>query len=372
MTVINTICDFYSKYNANVHRGIHFLSNYCTDAMEESRKLISSYINANSVEEIIFTRGTTESINLITYTYGEDFINSGDEIIITEMEHHSNIVPWQLLSIRKNATLKIIPISDSGDLEIDKLKNLLSDKTKIVSFVAVSNVLGTINPVKDIIQFVKNYNSNILTVVDAAQMAAHEKIDVQDLNCDFLAFSAHKMYGPTGVGVLFGKKNILENIRPFMGGGEMIGKVSFEKTTFNVLPYKFEAGTPNYIDVIAFAKSIEYINSIGLDDIFLYEKSLLDYASNKMKEFKEVNIIGNSNHKSAVISFSVNNVHPSDIGTLLDKMGIAIRTGTHCAEPLMERYNINGTSRLSFAFYNSIEEIDVFFSAFNRVMKMLL
>lgn len=203
-------------------------------------------------------------------------------------------------------------------------------------------------------------------------MAAHEKIDVQDLNCDFLAFSAHKMYGPTGVGVLFGKKNILENIRPFMGGGEMIGKVSFEKTTFNVLPYKFEAGTPNYIDVIAFAKSIEYINSIGLDDIFLYEKSLLDYASNKMKEFKEVNIIGNSNHKSAVISFSVNNVHPSDIGTLLDKMGIAIRTGTHCAEPLMERYNINGTSRLSFAFYNSIEEIDVFFSAFNRVMKMLL
>lgn len=370
-SVIDTICDYYSKYNANVHRGIYYLSNFCTEAMEQTRTLISSFINAKSIEEIIFTRGTTESINLISYSYGEDFIFEGDEILITEMEHHSNIVPWQLLCERKSANLKIIPITDDGNLNIDEFKKLLSEKTKILSLTAISNVLGTINPIKEIIKIIKNYNPKIITIVDAAQLAAHEKIDVQDLNCDFLVFSAHKVYAPTGVGVLFGKKEILEKMRPFLSGGEMIKKVRFEKTTFNVIPYKFEAGTPNYIDIIAFSKAIEYVNKISLDEINYYEKELLNYALDKLLEIEGIKIIGKSKNKSAVISFIINNIHPSDIGTLLDKMGIAIRTGTHCAEPLLHRYNISSTARISFAFYNTIEEVDKFIIALNKLIKVL-
>lgn len=369
--VIDSISEFYKNYNANVHRGIHFLSIFCTNAMENSREVLRNFINADSIEEIIFTRGTTESINLVAYSFGENFINNDDEIIISTMEHHSNIVPWQLLRERKKCILKIVPINNIGELLVENLIDLITERTKIVSLTAASNVLGTLNDIKGIIKKIRIKNSKVVILIDGAQLVAHSTVDVKDLDCDFFAFSAHKLYGPTGIGVLFGKKEILEKMPPFMGGGEMIKKVSFEKTTFNDLPYKFEAGTPNYIDAIAFAKSIEYIKSIGLKNIQLYEKKLLNFCTEEILKIEKIKIYGEAKEKSGVISFNVENIHHGDIGTLLDKLGIAIRSGTHCAEPLMQFLKISGTARVSFAVYNTIEEIEIFISALKKVIEML-
>jgi len=367
--VIETLSEYYSKYNANIHRGIHFLSNFTTTATENARTTIKEFINAKSSNEVIITKGTTESINLVAFSYGEAFISEGDEIIVSEMEHHSNIVPWQLLCDRKKAKLIVVPFNEIGELEIDKLKSLISEKTKLIAITHVSNALGTINPIRDIIRIAND--NNIHTLIDGAQAIQHISVDVQELNCDFYVFSGHKIYGPTGVGVLYGKKDLLEKMPPYQGGGEMIAKVSFEKTTFNELPYKFEAGTPNYIDTIGLAKALGYINEIGIDKIEKYETDLLNYASEKLDNFDWVTIIGKSKNKSGVISFVMDGIHPSDAGTLLDHMGIAIRTGTHCAEPVMQHYNITGTARISFAFYNTFEEIDIFIEAMKKVKMML-
>lgn len=367
--VIDTISEYYSKYNANIHRGVHFLSNFATDATEKARETIRKFINAGSVEEVIFTRGTTESINLVAFSFGETYVNSGDEIIISEMEHHSNIVPWQMMCERKNAILKILPFDEDGVLILDKLNDLISEKTKLVAITHISNVLGTINPIEDIIKIAHKYNVPVL--IDGAQAVQHVKVDMRELDCDFYVFSGHKLYGPTGTGILYGKKRLLNEMIPYQGGGEMIAKVSFEKTTYNELPYKFEAGTPNYIDSIALAKAIDYVDSIGLDNIYNYENELLEYATNKLQEIDGLRIIGNAKHKSSVISFVVDGVHPMDAGTLLDQMGIAIRTGTHCAEPVMQHFGISGTARASFAFYNTFKEVGAFVEGLKRVLLLL-
>ncbi|MDR2835602.1 MAG: SufS family cysteine desulfurase [Bacteroidales bacterium] len=368
--VINTISEFYQKYNSNVHRGAHFLSNFTTEALEKSRTTVQKFINADSVEEIIFTRGTTESINLVSYSFGE-LLQENNEIIISEMEHHSNFVPWQLLAERKKCHLKLIHFNDKGILDTEELYNLITDKTKLVAITAISNVLGTVNPIKEIITKIRKKNRNTYILIDGAQLVAHSKTDVKDLDCDFLAFSAHKLYGPTGIGILYGKKEILKKMPPFQSGGEMISSVSFEKTNFNILPYKFEAGTPNYIDAIAFAKAIEYVNIIGPDKIHKYENSLLEYATEKIKTIEDLKIFGTSPKKSGVLSFNCGKIHHGDIGTLLDKMGIAIRTGTHCAEPIMQHFDITGTARVSFSFYNTFEEIDIFINALKKAVEML-
>lgn len=367
--VIDTITDFYSNYNANIHRGVHFLSDYSTQATEKAREVIKNFINASSVKEVILTKGTTESINLVAFSFGEAFINEGDEIIVSKMEHHSNFVPWQLLCERKKAVLKVLNFNTKGELIIDELPKLITPKTKIIAVTHVSNALGTINPIEEIIEIAHNHNIPVL--IDGAQAIQHIKVDVQKLDCDFYVFSGHKIYGPTGTGVLYGKKELLEKMPPYQGGGEMISKVTVEKTTFNVLPYKFEAGTPNYIDTIALAEAIKYIEKIGLFNIYNYETELLNYATERLKEFPEIKIIGQAEKKSAVISFSVDNVHPSDIGILIDKMGIALRTGTHCAEPIMQEFNIPGTVRISFAFYNTFNEIDIFIDALKKVLMIL-
>lgn len=367
--VIDTISEYYSKYNANIHRGVHFLSNFATDATENARETIRKFINAGSVEEVIFTRGTTESINLVAFSFGETYIQSGDEIIISKMEHHSNIVPWQMMCERKNAILKIIPFDDNGVLMVEKLQTLITDRTKLVAVTHISNVLGTVNPIREIIQIAHNYNVPVL--IDGAQAVQHVKVDMQELDCDFYVFSGHKLYGPTGTGILYGKKKFLNEMIPYQGGGEMIAKVSFEKTTYNELPYKFEAGTPNYIDSIALAKAIDYVESIGLDNIYNCENELLVYATNKLQNIDGLRIIGNAKHKSGVISFLVDGVHPMDAGTLLDQMGIAIRTGTHCAEPVMQHFGISGTVRASFAFYNTFKEVDAFVEGLKRVLLLL-
>ncbi len=367
--VIDTIADFYSNYNANIHRGVHFLSDYSTQATEKAREVIKNFINASSVKEVILTKGTTESINLVAFSFGEAFINEGDEIIVSKMEHHSNFVPWQLLCERKKAELKVLNFNTKGELIIDELPKLITPKTKIIAVTHVSNALGTINPIEEIIEIAHNHNIPVL--IDGAQAIQHIKVDVQKLNCDFYVFSGHKIYGPTGTGVLYGKKELLEKMPPYQGGGEMISKVTVEKTTFNVLPYKFEAGTPNYIDTIALAEAIKYIEKIGLHNIYNYETELLNYATERLKEFPEIKIIGQAEKKSAVISFSVDDVHPSDIGILIDKMGIALRTGTHCAEPIMQEFNIPGTVRISFAFYNTFNEIDMFIEALKKVLMII-
>ncbi|MDY0140280.1 MAG: cysteine desulfurase [Bacteroidales bacterium] len=367
--VIDTITEYYSKYNANIHRGIHFLSNFVTDASEKARETVREFINADTVEEIIFTSGTTESINLVAFSFGETFIVKDDEIIISEMEHHSNIVPWQMLCERKDAILRVLPFNDAGELEIDKLSELINPKTKIVAVAHVSNALGTINPIKEIIKIA--HKSNIPVLIDGAQAAQHIKVDVKELDCDFYAFSGHKSYGPTGTGILYGKKDILEKMTPYKGGGEMIAKVSFEKTTYNALPFKFEAGTPNYIDSIALAKALDYITELGLDNICKYETELLEYATRELKKIDNLKIIGEAEHKSSVISFIIDGIHPSDAGTLLDQMGIAIRTGTHCAEPVMQHFGISGTLRASFAFYNTFEEVDYFVKSLNYIIPIL-
>ena len=367
--VIDALVDYYSNYNANIHRGIHTLAEEATAAYESTRVIVRKFINASLPEEIIFTRGVTEGINLVAYTWGRQNVNAGDEIIISGMEHHSNIVPWQILCEEKKALLKIIPVTDNGELDLDSYKNLLSSKTKLVSVVHVSNSLGTINPVKEIINAA--HRAGALVMIDGAQSTVHLDVDVQDLDCDFFAFSGHKVYGPTGIGVLYGKKEILEAMPVFMGGGEMIKEVTFEKTTYNNLPYKYEAGTPNIADTVALKSALDFINETGKDVVRKHENDLLKYATTQLEALPGLEIIGKAKEKVSVISFVVKNIHPQDIGVLLDNQGIAVRTGHHCTQPLMDRFRIPGTVRASFAMYNTKEEIDRLVSGLEKAIKML-
>lgn len=366
--VIDRILQSYENENSNVHRGVHYLSELSTEAHENARKKVAEFIGAKP-EEIIFTRGTTESINLVARTYIEGCCKPGDEIIFSTMEHHSNIVPWQMAAERCGLKFRAIPIHDNGTLDINAFKAMLTEKTRLVAVTHTSNVLGTVNPIREIADAAHSVGAKIL--VDGAQAVAHTTINVNELGADFLAFSGHKMYAPTGIGVLWGKKEILEEMPPFMGGGEMIDHVTLEKTTYGALPYKFEAGTPNYVGSAALASAIDFINSVGMENIHNHEKELLKYATSKLQEIDRVHIIGNAPDKSGIISFVVDGAHHYDVGLMLDKMGIAVRTGHHCAEPIMTRYNITGTVRLSFAVYNTTEEIDIFIDALKRILAML-
>ncbi len=367
LQVIDTLTEYYTSMNSNIHRGVHTLSEKATSAFEGARLKVKNFINAGSVKEIIFTRGTTESINLVSNSYGRSNLNEGDEILITGMEHHSNIVPWQLIAAEKNAVLKAAPITDSGELILEEFEKLITERTKIISVVYVSNTLGTINPVEKIIEIAHRHGVPVL--LDAAQAVSHIPVDVQRLDCDFFAFSGHKLYGPTGIGVLYGKEKILEQMPPFMGGGDMISKVTFTKTTYNELPFKFEAGTSNIADAIGLGAAIDYVNSIGLNSISKYEKQVLDYATNELSDIEGLRIIGTAPMKSSVISFVLKNVHPHDVGTFLDYEGIAVRTGHHCTQPLMDRFNIPATSRASFAMYNTIEEADILVQGVKKVIE---
>ncbi len=367
--VIDALNYYYSNYNANIHRGIHTLAEEATSAYEATRKTVKEFVNASSSDEIIFTRGTTEGINLVAYTWGRKNISEGDEIIISEMEHHSNIVPWQILCEEKKAVLKIIPINDDGELLMDEYKKLLSAKTKLVSIVHVSNSLGTVNPVKEIIE--EAHKVGALVFVDGAQSTVHLDIDVQKMDCDFFAFSGHKVYGPTGVGVLYGKKKILEEMPVFMGGGEMIKEVTFEKTTFSDLPYKYEAGTPNIADTIALKVALDFVTETKKDIIRNHENDLLKYATEQLSAIEGLRIIGTAKNKVSLVSFVIKNTHPQDIGVLLDNQGIAVRTGHHCTQPVMARFGVPGTVRASFAMYNSKEEVDILVKGINKVIKML-
>ncbi len=365
--VIDALVDYYQKDNANIHRGIHTLAERATNAFEETRRVVRDFINANEPEEIVFTKGTTEGINLVANSFGKKFLNEGDEIIISGMEHHSNIVPWQLIRDEKNLKLKIVPVLENGELDLDGFKSLLTERTKLVSMVHISNTLGTINPVSEVVRLAHNVGAKVL--IDGAQAAPHTDINVMDLNADFYVFSAHKVYGPTGVGVLYGKRNLLEAMPPYQGGGEMIKDVHFDKTTFNNIPYKFEAGTPNIGEVIAFRKALVFVNEIGKDKIRKHEEELLNYATDKIKSINGLKILGEASNKASVISFIVKNVHHFDIGVMLDAKGIAVRTGHHCTQPLMERYNIEGTARASFAVYNTKNEIDSFIDGLDQIIK---
>ena len=366
--VIDAISEAYCNENANVHRGIHFLSQQATDMMEAARDKVRRFIGAGSTEEIIFTRGTTESINLLASSFAAAFLREGDEVIISGMEHHSNIVPWQIQAGRYGFKIRIIPVTDLGELDMDAFKAMLSAKTKFVSITHVSNVLGTVNPVSEIIS--EAHSHGIPVAVDGAQSVPHIKVNVQKLGADFYAFSGHKIYGPTGIGVLYGRKELLEQMPPYQGGGEMIKRVTFEKTTYNELPYKFEAGTPDYVGSIALASALDYVQAIGLDAIADYESELCAYAIERLSGITDMRIIGNPHNRSAVISFLVGNIHPSDMGTLLDRLGIAVRTGHHCAEPLMDRLGIPGTVRASFSFYNTRAEVDALVTGIERVRLM--
>lgn len=366
--VVDAITDEYYSVNANVHRGVHFLSQQATELHEASRETVRKFINAGSVNEIVFTRGTTESINLLASSFGEAFLHPGDEVIVSVMEHHSNIVPWQLLAERKCINLKVIPMNDRGELLMDEYEKLFTDRTKIVSVVHVSNVLGTVNPIKEMIKIAHKHDVPFL--VDAAQSIPHMAVDVQDLDADFLVFSGHKVYGPTGVGVLYGKEEWLNKLPPYQGGGEMIQHVSFEHTTFNELPFKFEAGTPDYIGTTGLAKALDYVSAIGMDKIAAYEHELTEYATQRLKTIPGMRIFGEAAEKGSVISFLVGDIHHFDMGTLLDRLGIAVRTGHHCAQPLMQRLGIEGTVRASFGIYNTKEEIDVLVAGIERVSKM--
>ena len=368
MSVVDEIVRCYTHFKANVHRGVHTLSQEATDLQEATRIRVRDYINAESIEEIVFTRGTTEAINLVAATYGRRF-KDGDEIILTVMEHHANIVPWQLAIGDKNVKIRVVELNERGELNIEQYKSFFNENTVFAAFCHVSNVLGTVNPVKEMISYAHEHGVRVL--IDGAQASPHLKIDVKDLDCDFYVFSSHKMYGPTGVGVLYGKRELFEEMPPYQGGGEMIGHVSFEKTTYANLPFKFEAGTPDFIDIAAFSKALDFIESIGIDNIARHEEMLLKYATSKLQEIPNLKIYGTSDHKSAVISFLVGDIHPYDIGMLLDKLGIAVRTGHHCAQPLMDYYGIPGTVRASFAVYNTIEEIDSFIAALHRILPML-
>lgn len=367
-TVVDAITEEYYSVNANVHRGVHYLSQEATKLHEASRERVRQFINAASTNEIIFTRGTTEAINLLASSFGEAFLHEGDEVIVSTMEHHSNIVPWQLLEARKGIKLRVIPITDRGEICMDEYAKLFNERTRLVSVMHVSNVLGTVNPIREMIRIAHEHD--VPFAVDGAQSVPHIKVDVQELDADFYAFSAHKVYGPTGIGVLYGKERWLDRMPPYQGGGEMIQTVSFERTTFNELPYKFEAGTPDYIGTTALMHALDYVSALGMDNIAAHEKTLTDYALQRLREIPEMRIIGEAEERGAVISFNVGDIHPSDMGTLLDRLGIAVRTGHHCAQPLMLRMGIPGTVRASFALYNTRAEVDALVAAVDRVRRM--
>ncbi|MEA1873093.1 MAG: cysteine desulfurase [Bacteroidota bacterium] len=354
--VIEAMNDLYYRLNSNIHRGVHYLSEESTSAHENARKYIADFIGAKHTHEVIFTRGTTEAVNLVAFSFGEKNIQKGDEILITEMEHHSNFVPWQMLAERKSAHLKVQQFENDGSLSLEKFRSAISEKTKIISITHVSNALGTINPVKEMIQIA--HENDIPVFVDAAQSIQHLSVDVQDLDCDFLCFSGHKIYGPTGIGVLYGKEKLLDDMPPYQGGGEMISSVSLEKITYNELPFKFEAGTPNYVAAIGLHAAIKYLEDIGMQDVIKYEHDLFAYATKKVNQIEGLKMIGTAKDKTSVLSFVMDGIHPYDMGTLLDKTGIAVRTGTHCAEPVMQHYGISGTIRASVALYNTKAEID--------------
>lgn len=369
LTVINAIDDYYKRYNSNIHRGAHHLAQIATEEYETARTTVAKHINANSEREINFVRGTTEAINLVASTYGRKNVKAGDEIIISEMEHHSNIVPWQMLCEEKGATLRTIPINEAGEIIYEEYLKLLSEKTKIVSIAYISNALGTEHPVKQLIA--DAHKAGAVVFIDGAQALPHKLVDVQDLDCDFLGFSGHKVYAGTGIGILYGKEAILEAMPPYMGGGEMIKQVSFKGTTYNNLPYKFEAGTPHIEGGISLGAALTYMQSVGVENIAAYEHELLVYATEKMQQIEGLRIVGTSKHKSSVVSFLIGDIHPYDMGVLLNEQGIAIRTGHHCCQPLMDRFNIEGTCRASFAFYNTKEEIDVLVKAVTRAALIL-
>ena len=366
--VLDAINRYYSKDNANIHRGVHYMSQKATGEFEEARKTIQLYLNAKKSEEIIFTKGTTDSINLVAFSFGE-LLTAGDEIVITAMEHHSNIVPWQMLCERKNLKLRVAPINSKGELIIDEFDKLLNPKTKLISVTHISNTLGTINPVKDLIKKAHAVGAKVL--IDGAQSIQHLKVDVRDLDCDFYTFSSHKVFGPTGIGVLYGKEAILDSMPPYQGGGDMIAKVTFERTTYNELPHKFEAGTPHIAGGICLGEAIRFLSSQDLDAIQKHEKYLADYAQDMLDTFEGVRIIGEAKEKTSVVSFVADKIHPFDIGTLLDKQGVAVRTGHHCTQPLMDFFKIPGTVRASFAFYNTKEEVDVFIAAVEKSISIL-
>lgn len=366
--VIDTISNYYSTINSNVHRGVHYLSQQATDAFEHARDHIREYINARYKHEIIITRGATDAINLVAYSFAKKFIGKDDEIIVTAMEHHANIVPWQVVCDERSAHLRVIPMNDNGELILDNFEKMLTEKTKLVAVTHISNSLGTINPVKEIIRIAHKYDIPVL--IDGAQGIVHEMVDVQDMDCDFYCFSGHKLYGPMGIGVLYGKENILNAIPPYQTGGEMIKTVTFEKTTYNELPFKFETGTPNVAELIGFDAALTYIENIGMQTIKSYENELMQYATDTLKSIEGLKIFGDSNHKAGVISFNLDAIHPYDAGTIIDKLGIALRTGQHCAQPVMDRFDIQGTLRASFAFYNTKQEVDILAEAIQKVQKM--
>lgn len=368
LCVLDAMREEYLNVNANVHRGVHYLSQQATDLHEAAREAVRQYINAEKTEEIVFTRGTTEAINLVASSFCDSCVGEGDEIIFSAMEHHSNIVSWQLQAQKRGARLRVIPMSDDGVLDLEAYRKLFNEHTRIVSVAHVSNVLGVINPVEEIIKIA--HENNVPIMIDGAQSAPHFAVDVRKLDCDFFAFSGHKMYGPTGIGVLYGKEKWLDRLPPYQGGGEMIDKVSFEKTTFAELPFKFEAGTPDYVATHGLATAIKYINSIGLDNIRKHEQELTDYCVSELSALGDVRIYGHATESDAVVSFNVGNIHHLDIGTLLDRLGIAVRTGHHCAQPLMDRLGIAGTVRASFGLYNTREEVDAFVAGVDRVRKM--
>ena len=367
-SVVEAISNEYYSTNANVHRGVHFLSQKATDLHEAARERVRQFINARSTAEVLFTRGTTESLNLVASSFGEAFLKEGDEVIVSVMEHHSDIVPWQLLRERKGIVIRVIPMDDSGRLDLEAYERLFSERTRLVCVAHVSNVLGTVNPVKQMAATAHAHGAYIL--VDGAQSIPHFKVDVQDLDCDFLTFSGHKIYGPTGIGVLYGRESLLETMPPYQGGGEMIARVTFEHTTYERLPYKFEAGTPDYVGTHALAAAIDYVEALGMDEIAAHERRLTQYAMERLGAIKDMHLYGTTPDKDAVVAFNVGNIHPLDLGTLLDRLGIAIRTGHHCAQPLMQRCGVEGMARASFALYNTMDEIDKLAEGIERVSKM--
>jgi len=367
-SVVEAISNEYYSTNANVHRGVHFLSQKATDLHEAARERVRQFINARSTAEVLFTRGTTESLNLVASSFGEAFLKEGDEVIVSVMEHHSDIVPWQLLRERKGIVIRVIPMDDSGRLDLEAYERLFSERTRLVCVAHVSNVLGTVNPVKQMAATAHAHGAYML--VDGAQSIPHFKVDVQDLDCDFLTFSGHKIYGPTGIGVLYGRESLLEKMPPYQGGGEMIARVTFEHTTYERLPYKFEAGTPDYVGTHALAAAIDYVETLGMDEIAAHEHRLTQYAMERLGAIKDMHLYGTTPDKDAVVAFNVGNIHPLDLGTLLDRLGIAIRTGHHCAQPLMQRCGVEGMARASFALYNTLDEIDRLAEGIERVSKM--
>jgi len=366
--VIDAISEYYSTINSNIHRGIHYLSQRSTERYEQARETVAQFINANESYEVIFTKGTTDSVNLVAFSFGETFLEEGDEIIVSAMEHHSNLVPWQMVCERKKCKLKFIPFNNDGVLDLEIYKTLFTERTRLVSVTAVSNSLGTVNPIKEIIDIAHSFNAVIM--IDAAQAIQHMAIDVEALDCDFLAFSGHKIYGPTGIGVLWGKEALLDKMQPYQGGGDMIETVTLEKSSYNKIPFKFEAGTANYVDAYGLAVAMDYVSSIGIDTIARHEHSLMLHAMERLQAIDNLTIYGNAPIKSGALSFLFNGVHPADVGMILDKQGIAIRTGTHCTEPIMQYYGITGTARASFALYTTIEEIDFFADTLIKVGRM--